>query len=72
MVHLTITLDGVRRFIGDPEREGTAEGWVEWAPWPGRMPVESGTFNLFTDDGRPDASRPCATASSFATRRASR
>jgi predicted acylesterase/phospholipase RssA len=53
MVHLTISLDGVRRFIADPDREGTAEGWVEWSAWPGRRPVERGSFNLFVDAGDP-------------------
>jgi predicted acylesterase/phospholipase RssA len=53
MVHLTITLDGVRRFIADPAREGSAQGWIEWAAWPERRPVESGTFNLFVDEGDP-------------------
>jgi cholesterol oxidase len=53
MVHLTITLDGVRRFIADPDREGTAEGWIEWATWPGRIAVDEGTFNLFTAAGDP-------------------
>ena len=53
MVHLTITLDGVRRFIADPQREGSAQGWIEWSAWPGRRPVESGTFNLFVDEDDP-------------------
>ena len=53
MIHLTITLDGVRRFIADPDRAGTAEGWIEWATWPGRIAVDEGTFSLFTDDGDP-------------------
>jgi predicted acylesterase/phospholipase RssA len=53
MVHLTITLDGVRRFIADPARQGRAEGWIEWSAWPGRRPVESGTFDLFVDEGDP-------------------
>ncbi len=55
MVHLTITLDGVRQFVADPDREGTAEGWIEWAHWPGRHKVERGTFNLFVDQGDPTA-----------------
>jgi predicted acylesterase/phospholipase RssA len=53
MVHLTITLDGVRRFITDPARQGTAEGWIEWSAWSGRRPVESGTFDLFVDEDDP-------------------
>ncbi len=53
MVHLTITLDGVRRFIGDPSHPGTAVGYVESAALGGRLPVERGSFNLFTDDGDP-------------------
>lgn len=53
LVHLTISLHGVRQFVADPAREGTVEGWVEWAAWPGRTAVESGTFNLFVDEGDP-------------------
>jgi hypothetical protein len=53
MVHLTITLEGVRRFIADPAREGTAEGWIEWDAWGGRRSVESGAFNLFVDEDDP-------------------
>jgi predicted acylesterase/phospholipase RssA len=53
MVHLTITLDGVRKFIADPARQGTAEGWIEWSAWPARRPVESGTFDLFVDEDDP-------------------
>jgi hypothetical protein len=43
----------VRRFIADPQREGLAEGWIEWAAWDRRVAVDSGTFNLFVDDGDP-------------------
>jgi predicted acylesterase/phospholipase RssA len=53
MVHLTITLNGVRRFIGQPDHLGVAEGYVECASLGGRLPVERGTFNLFTDEGDP-------------------
>ncbi|CAN5833114.1 hypothetical protein BH20CHL5_BH20CHL5_10280 [soil metagenome] len=53
MVHLTITLDGVRRFVVDPEHFGMAEGWVECEALGGRLPVERGTFNLFVDEGDP-------------------
>jgi predicted acylesterase/phospholipase RssA len=52
-VHLTISLDGVRRFMADPEREGSAEGWMEWSNWERRVAVERGTFNLFTDAADP-------------------
>jgi hypothetical protein len=54
-VHLTITIEGVRRFIADPAREGSAEGWIEWSAWPGRRSVESGSFNLFVDQDDPTA-----------------
>jgi len=53
MVHLTITLDGVRRFVVEPEHVGRAEGWVECEALGGRLPVERGTFNLFVDEGDP-------------------
>jgi hypothetical protein len=57
MVHLTITLEGVRRFVADPEHLGSAVGYIECAALGGRLPVQSGTFNLFTDDGDPSVKR---------------
>ncbi|MDQ3491939.1 MAG: patatin-like phospholipase family protein [Chloroflexota bacterium] len=53
MVHLTITLDGVRRFVVEPQHLGQAEGWVHCEALGGRLPVERGTFNLFVDQGDP-------------------
>ena len=53
MVHLTITLDGVRRFVADPDHLGSAVGYIECEALGGRLAVESGSFNLFTDDGDP-------------------
>jgi cholesterol oxidase len=53
MVHLIVTLDGARRFIRDPAREGTIEGYLDCDQLGGRLPVERGTFNLFTDRGDP-------------------
>jgi len=53
MVHLTITLDGIRRFIGDPDHQGAAKGYIDCDALGGRLDVERGSFNLFTDDGDP-------------------
>jgi hypothetical protein len=57
MVHLTISLDGVRRFIGQPDHLGSVEGYVQCEALGGRLPVESGTFNLLTDVGDPAVKR---------------
>ncbi|WP_198653735.1 GMC oxidoreductase [Actinocorallia populi] len=49
---LTITLDDVDRFLGDPERQARAEGWIDWPGGGGRRRVERGMFHLFVpDDG---------------------
>lgn len=54
MVHLDITLDGVRRFVADPDHLGSAEGYALCDELGGKLPVERGTFNLFTDEGDPE------------------
>jgi hypothetical protein len=46
---LTIKVDGVNRFIVNPQHEASAEGWVESELIGGRQPVEQGLFNLFVD-----------------------
>jgi predicted acylesterase/phospholipase RssA len=53
LVHLTVSVDGVRRFVTDPDHQGTISGHVECAALGGRLPVERGTFNLFVDRGDP-------------------
>ena len=53
-VHLRVTIDDVDRFIADPAREAAVTGWVECEALGGRLPVERGIFNLFTDDAEPD------------------
>ena len=47
--HLTIAVDDIARFGGDPQREAGAFGWVESDALGGRLPVEHGVFNLFVD-----------------------
>jgi cholesterol oxidase len=47
--HLTIAVDDIARFGGDPMREAGAFGWVEGDAFGGRLPVEHGVFNLFVD-----------------------
>ena len=53
MFHLTITLDGVFRFVTDPTHEGTVAGYIRCEALGGELPVETGSFNLFVDDGDP-------------------
>jgi cholesterol oxidase len=47
--HLTIVVDDIDRFGGDPLREAGAFGWVHCDALGGRLPVERGVFNLFVD-----------------------
>jgi predicted acylesterase/phospholipase RssA len=47
MFHLDIKIDGVNRFIANPNHEAAAEGYVQCDALGGRLPVEKGVFNLF-------------------------
>jgi hypothetical protein len=47
--HLTIVVDDIVRFGGDPMRQAGAFGYVESDALGGRLPVERGVFNLFVD-----------------------
>ena len=47
--HLTIAVDDIARFAGDPRREAGAFGWIQSDALGGRLPVEHGVFNLFVD-----------------------
>ena len=58
MFHLTITVDGVNRFVTDPDHDTTnITGYIESAVLGGRLPVEGGVFNLFVDDADPSVKR---------------
>jgi predicted patatin/cPLA2 family phospholipase len=51
MFHLTITVDGVNRFVSNSDHDTTdLKGYVKCAALGGERPVESGTFNLFVDE----------------------
>ena len=49
-VKLTVGIGGVRRFLADPLHEARLTGWVVSDALGGRLPVESGVFNLFVRD----------------------
>jgi predicted patatin/cPLA2 family phospholipase len=54
MFHLTITIDGVNRFVTHPEHEtNDLEGYIRCEALGGELPIEEGTFNLFVDDADP-------------------
>ncbi len=57
MVHLTIKVDGVDRFITEPEHDAAAEGYVACEAFGGNLAVEQGSFNLFVDQGDPTVKR---------------
>jgi predicted acylesterase/phospholipase RssA len=57
MFHLTIEVDGVERFVTDPEHEAAAKGYVWCEALGGEFPVEKGVFNLFVDEGDPSRKR---------------
>jgi predicted patatin/cPLA2 family phospholipase len=54
MFHLTITIDGVNRFVTHPDHEtNDLEGYLRCEALGGELPIEAGTFNLFVDDVDP-------------------
>ena len=50
MIHLTIAVDGVNRFITRAEHEAGAVGHIGCDALGGELPVEKGVFNLFVDE----------------------
>ena len=58
MFHLTITVDGVNRFVTDPNHDtNDVKGYVKCDALGGERAVESATFNLFVDDQDPSIKR---------------
>ena len=52
-VHLDVTINGMHRFVAEPEHAGAIRGLIECAALGGPLPVERGHFNLFVDSGDP-------------------
>ena len=58
MFHLTITVNGVNRFVTDPEHDtDDLQGYVRCEALGGQLPVEKAKFNLFVDDQDPSIKR---------------
>ena len=58
MFHLTITVNGVNRFVTNPEHDtDDVKGWVKCDGLGGQLPVEKAKFNLFVDDKDPSIKR---------------
>ncbi|HET9371251.1 MAG TPA: hypothetical protein VFO19_13415, partial [Vicinamibacterales bacterium] len=53
LVHLTIIMDDVDRFITDPQHVARAEGYIQCDAFGGRRDVSDGVFNLLVDVGDP-------------------
>lgn len=58
MFHLTITVNGVNRFVTDPAHDtNDVVGYVKCEALGGQMNVEKATFNLFVDEEDPAVKR---------------
>ena len=58
MFHLTMTVNGVNRFVTDPDHDtDDVVGYIECEALGGRRPVEKANFNLFVDDRDPSIKR---------------
>jgi predicted acylesterase/phospholipase RssA len=53
-VRLTVGIGGVRRFLVDPRHEARLTGWVTSEALGGKLPIESGVFNLLVHEQDPD------------------
>ena len=53
MFHLTIKIDGVNRFVTNPDHEAAVEGYISCSALGGKLPVLKGSFNLFVDEQDP-------------------
>lgn len=57
MFRLTIRADDIAAFVDDPRHEGSATGWIDCELLGGRLPVQSGVFNLFVTEDDPTRRR---------------
>ncbi len=57
MVDLTVKVNGVDRFITEPEHVASVEGHVECEELGGNLLVEKGVFNLFISEGDPTSKK---------------
>lgn len=53
IVHLTIKIDDVEKFVTDPQHDAAVNGYIECEALGGKLRIESGQFNLFVDEGDP-------------------
>ncbi len=53
MFHLTIEVQGVNRFVLDPDHDAAARGWIQCDALGGRLPVRDGRFNLLVQQEAP-------------------
>ncbi|CAM5480424.1 hypothetical protein SNARM312S_03327 [Streptomyces narbonensis] len=52
-LHVTVDIQGVDRFLADPEHEAAIRGEVVCQALGGRLPVERGSFQLFVERSDP-------------------
>jgi predicted acylesterase/phospholipase RssA len=56
-LHLDIEVDGIARFVVDPDRTARVGGWLHADAFGGRCAIESGSFNLFSAGPDPSVTR---------------
>jgi predicted acylesterase/phospholipase RssA len=53
MMHATIVIDDLNRFIADPHHPGMIAGRITFAPFGDNIPAKNGIFNLFSPAEQP-------------------
>jgi len=53
IARLTITIDDLDRFLADARHEASIDGWIDCSALGGKLPIESGVFNLFPEEADP-------------------
>jgi predicted patatin/cPLA2 family phospholipase len=56
-LHLDIHVDGIARFVVDPDRTARVAGWLQADAFGGRCALEQGSFNLFSAGPDPAVTR---------------
>ena len=57
MAHLSVKVNGIDRFITEPEHVASVEGYIECEKLGGNLLVEKGVFNLIVSEGDPTSKK---------------
>lgn len=53
-MRVTVAIDDLDRFLGDPDHPGELSGHVDFSPWGDGIEASRGTFQLFSPAGEPE------------------